>query len=194
MGTSARSTGLGTGTIVSIVLGLLIVLGAGSAISSYVTAANYGNEQEQQIKASYKDMENILAQYTLKIAEIAQVPEMYRDDLQALYKEAIGGRYGAGGSKAVFQFLKEQNPQLDPVLYRAIQQAMEAGRNQFQNSQTKFIDIKRGYETSLGYVWQGFWMKLAGYPKINLADYKIISSEHAVESFKTGVDKPVKLR
>jgi len=37
-------------------------------------------------------------------------------------------------------------------------------------------------------------MKQAGLPTINLDDYKIISSGHAQESFKTGVDQGLKLR
>jgi hypothetical protein len=71
---------------------------------------------------------------------------------------------------------------------------IEAGRNKFENAQTKFIDTKLVYETDLGYLWKGFWLRVAGYPKIDLAKYVIISSEHAQDAFKNGVDKGLKLR
>lgn len=175
-----------------VLIGLLMF--GGTLFSSYVSANNYGVEQEAQLQAQYKDMENILAQYSLKVTEVAQVPDMYRDDVVKVTHEAISGRYGAGGSKAVFQMLKEDNPHLDVSVYKQIQQVMEAGRNEFQNSQTKFLDMKRQYQASLGYFWQGMWLRMAGFPKTPLDSYKLITSDHATEAFTTGVDKAIKLR
>ena len=84
---------------------------------------------------------------------------------------------------------------LDASMYVKIQQVIEAGRNKFQNAQTQLIDQKRAYATNLGYVWKGFWMKLAGYPKINLDDYKAITTAEANAVFDTGMEKgPRKLR
>ncbi len=180
-------------TLLSIV-GILVVL-AGVVVGSYVSNYNYGNQAEQGIKAQYSNMENILAQYSLKVAEAAQVPGMKADDLAKVTRDAMTGRYGKDGSKATFQWIKENYPgQVTDALYVKIQQIIEAGRDKFENSQTKFIDTKRVYETNLGYLWKGFWLRVAGYPKIKLDDYKIISSDHAQESFKTGVDKGMKLR
>lgn len=173
------------------VLAVLVLVGVGSYISNY----NYGNEAENQIKAEYKNMENILAQYSLKVKEVAQVPGMMADDLTRVTREALTGRYGADGSKAVFQWIQENYPgQVDASLYKQIQQVIEAGRDKFENAQTKFIDTKRVYETNLGYFWKGLWLRIAGYPKINLDDYKIISSGHAQKAFETGVDEEIKLR
>lgn len=171
-------------------LGVVAVLLGINVVSIYNTAV----DREQVIVASYDNMKNILGQYSTKIGEMAQVPAMYKDDLKELYKTAIEGRYGAGGSKALFQFLKEQNPNLDPKLYQNIQEAIEAGRNEFQNSQTKFIDTKRVYESSLRYAWTGAVLKVLNMPTIDLAKYKIIESEHGQETFSTGVDKGLKLR
>jgi len=173
------------------VIGVLIAIVVGSYISNY----NYGNRAEQVIKAEYSNMENILAQYSLKVAEVGQVPGMMRDDLAKVTKDAMSGRYGDNGSQATFQWIKENYPgQVDASLYTKIQQVMEAGRNKFENAQTKFIDTKRAYETNLGYLWKGMWLRIAGYPKINLDDYKIISSGHAKKAFETGVDEAIQLR
>jgi hypothetical protein len=169
-------------------------------IGSYVTNANYGNRAERGLEAVWEDNENILAQYSLKIGEIAQVPAMYRNDIKDIYKDVLKGRYGENGSQAMFQFLKEQNPQIDAGLYKAIQQAMEAGRNEFRVAQTRLVDQKRVYVTNLGYVWKGFWLETAGYPTLNVGygagstdDFAIITSEYAIEAFETGVDKGIVL-
>ena len=162
-------------------------------VASYVTNANYGNRAERQIVATWEDNENILAQYSLKVMEVAQVPSMYKKDVIEIYGAALEGRYGENGSQAMFQFLKEQNPQIDASLYTNIQQIMEAGRNEFRVAQTRLIDQKRSYETNLGYVWKGFWLDMAGYPQLDLANYEAITSDYAVEAFETGVDKGITL-
>ena len=173
------------------VMSVLVFVG----ISSYISNYNYGNMAENQIKARYKNMENILGQYSLKIKEIAKVPEMKTEDLEKVMKTAMEGRYGDDGSTAVFQWIQEAYPgQVTDAMYTQIQQAMEAGRNKFENEQTTFIEQVNIYEINLGYLWKGFWLSVAGYPKINLDDYKIISSSHAKEAFESGIDKPVDIR
>jgi|SRR3989344_3461173 len=184
-------TALVTGLSVLGVIVAIVVVAFGSYVSNY----NYGNRAEKTIVAEYENMENILGQYSLKVSEAAQVPGMKTDDLKTVLDGAMSGRYGKEGSKAVFQWIQENYPgQVSDTLYVQIQQIVEAGRNKFENAQTKFIDTKRVYETDLGSFWKGFWLSAAGYPKIKLAEYKIISSEHAQEAFETGVDKGLKLR
>lgn len=171
-----------------VVLGLVAV-----GIGSYVTNYNYGNRAEKQIVAAWENNENILGQYSLKIVEMAQVPEMYKNDVKEVYTAALTGRYGADGSEAMFQWLQEQNPSLDASVYTRLQQTMEAGRNEFRVAQTQLVDLKRGYETNLGYLWRGTWLSIAGYPKIDLDDYRIITSDYAIDAFESGVDKGIQL-
>lgn len=185
----------GSALIVFGIFTVFLVLVAGAGFMSYVSAYNYGNSLEVQLKAKKEDNKNVLAQYGQKVMEIAQVPEMYKNDLVEVTTAAIQGRYGADGSKATFQWLKEQNPNLDASLYAKIQQVIESGRNDFQNSQTQLIDIRRSYETALGSFWQGMWLKFAGYPKITLSDFDIVSTDRANEIFKNKKeDGPILLR
>lgn len=179
---------------VLVVVGILVAL-AGIAGISYISAYNYGNQMENQLKAAQTDNRNILAQYGQKVMEVAQVPTMYADDVQRVTREAIEGRYGENGSQAAFQWLQEQNPQLDASLYKQIQQVIEAGRTNFENGQRRQIDIRRQYETELGSFWSGMWLRIAGYPKVNLADYDIVSTGRADTAFETKQeDAPIQLR
>lgn len=86
---------------------------------------------------------------------------------------------------------KEAGVQYDATMDREISQVVRAGRTEFQNRQTMFLDKKRAYETALGSPWTGFWLGVAGYPKINLDDYDVVTSAHSDESFRTGQDKAI---
>ena len=177
----------GGALVALLVVGALVAFVAGS----YIVNFNYGNRMERQIEATHTDNRNVLAQYSTRIMEMAQVPDMYKEDVMEIYEGALTGRYGENGSQAMFQFLQEQNPQIDASLYTNIQQSMEAGRNKFENSQTRLIDLKRGYETRLGSFYSGFWLGVAGYPRINLADFNIVVNDYSNEAFETGIDNGI---
>lgn len=182
--------------LIAVMVFLAVLLSiAGVAFMSYVNANNYGVTVEAQLKAKRDDNRNILAQYGQKISEMVQVPEMMKNDLKEVVVGAIEGRYGEDGSKATWQWIQEQNPQLDSSVYLQVQRAIEAGRDEFKNSQTGMLDIKRSYETQLGYFWTGMWLRIAGFPKLNLDEYKIVSTARADKAFETGrEDAPLKLR
>lgn len=162
---------------------------------SYVSAYNYGNRMDNRIKSQYLQMENVLSQYYQKVQEMTQVPTMYKDDLKEIVTASMQGRYGKGGSKALFQFIKEHNIEFDSSLYKKIQNVIEAGRTDFEFSNKQIIDIKNEYNIAIGSLYQGFWLRLAGFPKIDLDKYNPISTTEAREVFQTGVEKaPLKLR
>ncbi len=187
----------GASTLVVIAVVGFIALGA---IGSYISYANYGNRTEVAIKAKYADNENVYAQGTQKVVELAQVPTMYVADLEKIVKAAIQGRYGDNGSQATFQWLKEQNPSLDPGMYVKIQQVIESFRNEFKNAQTQLLDQCRSYETNRGNVWSGFWLKMAGYPKMVEGEQSIskmctiVTTDKARQTFETKRDSGIQLR
>jgi mevalonate pyrophosphate decarboxylase len=119
---------------------------------------------------------------------------MYTDDLKKVVTAAIQGRYGDKGSQATFQWIQEQNPTVDPSMYKKIQQVIEAFRNEFQQAQTEMLQMRNNYENALGYVWQGMWLSLAGYPKIDLAQFKIVTTDKARQTFETKRDTGIQLR
>lgn len=166
-------------------IAIVIVLGIG-AVASYVSAANYGNATEEALDAKYTDNENVLSGGYSKVSNIAGVSQMATKQLKEIVEAAIGGRYGENGSQAVVQFVREQNPSLDPAINRKLVQVIESSQDEFKNGQTAMLEIKRSYKTSLGTVYQGTWLKIAGYPKKDLEKYRIISTDFAQDAFRTG--------
>ena len=167
-------------------------------VGNYYSAYNYGADAETTIEAEYTNMENILANYGKKVKEAVQVPGMKADDLVRVTKEAMSGRYGDDGSQAAFQWIKENYPgQVSDATYTKVQQIIEAGRNKFENAQTKFIDTKRQYVAVLKkdlFLSKGWWMSISGYPKIDLDEFVIISSGHAQKAFEDKVEEAIELR
>lgn len=170
------------------------VVGLG-LVGTYISNANYGNRAEVAIKAKYADNENVYANGTQKVMEIAQVPGMYAADLQKVVTAAIQGRYGANGSQATVQWIKEAGLSLDASMYTKIQQVIESFRNEFQNSQTALLDQCRSYETARGNVWSGFWLGVAGYPKKDIDKMcTIVTTDKARQTFETKRDSGITLR
>lgn len=166
----------------------------GICVLGYTSAYSVGNRLEASIKATYEDNQNILSNYGKSIAEAAQIPAMQRDDQIAVIEAALNARYGEDGTQAMFQMISEQNPNLDSAVYTKIQQIIQAGRKDFEIGQRKIIDQKRTYETALGSLWTGFWLKIAGFPRIDLADYAIVTDARTDEAFRTKQEEAIQLR
>ncbi len=181
------------GIVMGIFFVLVLAVG-GTVAATWFKYANQGATLENRIVAVYDSNKANMNSYMTKIQEMTQVPAMYKADLQDIVRQTFEGRYGANGSKAVVQFIQEKNLNLDPGMYRQIQQAIEAGRNDFKTAQDQLIDAKRTYQTQLDKPWSGFWLGLAGYPKIDLNKYQIVTLGSVETKFETGRDEVLKLR
>ena len=161
-------------------------------------ALNFRSEcitAEAGIKAQYKENQNNYDNMWKKFKEAAQVNEMYAKDLKDVFTSAISGRYGADGSKAVFQFIKEHNPNLDPSVYVKLQAMVEAGRNGFEAEQKQLLDRKREYESFLGTPSASLFNIFFSFPRIDLDKFDIVTSSKTEKVFEDKKDdEPVKLR
>lgn len=174
-------------------LGLIVVTGI-AVITMYISASNYAVQAEAGLEAVWTNNQNILGQYTLKIQEIAAVPEMYKNDLKEVLAAELSSRYGKEGSQASMQWIKEHAVNFDSSMYKKIQQVTEASRNEFQNAQTRLIDTKRVYVTALGTMPKSWFLSMAGFPRVDLAKYKPVLAADTSKAFETGVQAPVKMR
>jgi hypothetical protein len=183
-------------TPVKILLGLFFAgaLFAAIAVVSVISINNELVEQEAGLDAQYKQDQNNYDNFTKKVVEVAQVPAMMRDDLVKITKAAISGRYGADGSKAVFQFIKEQNPNVSPEIYTKIQQVIDAGRTSFEAEQKMLLDKKRLYVVQLNSFPTGFVARMLGFPKIDLTKIDIVTSDDTDKAFTTKKAKPLNVR
>jgi len=179
--------------IIGTVAGLFVLLGV-IIIFSIMGLYNGAVTSEKGLTAQYEQNQNNLSQFSNKVAEAAQVPAMYRDDFSKVVTDAMQGRYGADGSKATFQWIKEQQIQFDSSLYGKIQNIIEAGRDSFETNQKLLIDKKRQYETRLDTIPGGMVIRALGFPKIDLDELKIVKSGYSNKAFDSGQEDGIKLR
>lgn len=179
---------------VLLITGVVFGVGAISCVGTFIGTNNEMVSLEQGIKAQYNQNRNNYDNMWKKIKEVAQVPEMYTNDLKKVFDSAIQNRYGENGSQAVFQFITEQNPNFDPSMYKQIQQTIEAGRNSFEANQKMLLDKKRVYETKLGQFPTNFIAGFLGFPKIDLSKYDIVTSDVTEQAFETKKADEIKLR
>ncbi len=182
---------LGTRVLLFGIIGFVsvCVLVVGILASSYVSNADYGNKAEQQIKAEYTRAQNVLSNAATSIMDIAKINERYADDVKEIVERAMSARegYGEGSSVAILQesslgniLTNENTTQINNIIL--------SKRTDFETAQNRLIDVTRSYETNLGSVYKGFFLRMAGYPKIDLSDYQIILDQSTRDKFESGVD------
>lgn len=181
----------------------VLLLAIGVVFFQYSSAYNNAVNLEEGIISTYKNNQNVLSSYTNRIAEMVQLPTMAKDDLKEIITTTFAGRYGPDGSKAVFQFISEQNLNIDQSMYKRIMNEISAGRKDFEMSQTKLVDLKRSYVSQLRSFYTGrvLMQNFGGFPTIKVGfpmgapdEYEIIVADSAAEAFATGKDKPLQLR
>jgi len=181
----SRGAVISLGVLGAIVLVVLAVIG--SAVSFNNTAIS----KENQLEAQYKQDQNVYDNFTKTIVETAQVPQQYTADIAKVFKEAIGSRYGAEGSKALFQMLKEDNPKFDSSMYTKVQQVIEAGHAKFENNQKILLDQKQVYLTYIQTFPNSIFAGMFHFPRMDLSKIDIVTSDSTEKAFATKKAEPL---
>lgn len=183
------STGVKIAIGVLIMIVLSLITAATIILSSYVKANDYGAITESSLEAIRNDSRTRLGNIEQTAVEMMQIDAANRDSAKEIVREAIQGRYGSNGIQATFVALQEAGFPVDNSIRVKVTGFIEAGRRDYQGNQTLMLQRVATYKGSLGSTWQGFFLKMAGYPKINLDEYKGISTQRADEAYRTGVEK-----
>lgn len=184
---------MGKGAVIGLAVLALIAVFVISLVGWFIGTRNEFVALEQGITAQYDQNRNNYDNFVKGVIETAQVPAKYAEDAKKVALAAIQGRYGQDGSKAMFQWLQEQNPQLDASIYKKVQQVIEAGRLSFETNQKTLIDKKRVYETKLQQFPDNIVANVSGFPRIDLKKFDIVTSDRTEKAFETKRDEAIKL-
>lgn len=178
---------------------MILLVGGCTASSTYNSLIG----QEKGVSASWSNSQIVYDNFWKKVQEVAQVPESYKDAFKDVLLAPTEARYA--GKDPAFLMITEANPQLDPSMYVKVQQVIEAGRNEFAQSQTTLRDRQRAYETNLSTFPNNLLAGVFGFPhevngelrpakdldgdgKYTVLDYPIVTSDRTQQVFTTGRD------
>lgn len=141
----------------------------------------------EQIETKAKDNQQIYSAIRIKIEQSGLVVNTYSDQVIRGIEAAIGGRYGNGGAKGAMLWVKEQNPQIDPVVYTKLQQIIEAEFSKFEANQTTLLDLGRIYKTKAQKLPGSIFVGILGFSKEDVDKYMtVLTTKEAKEDFATG--------
>lgn len=180
--------------IAGAIAALLLIVGFGCA-ANYISTRQGYIVYENNISAQDKEMQNVDTEITNSLITQGLSAKEYGKLVKDAITAANTGRYGADGSKAMMQWIKEQNPTIDASIFKKIMVAAESGYAKFAAAQRKKIDMARVYKNAIETkqqipVWGGF--VTSGFPRKPWSEFEsIIVSESTGETWKTGVKKAV---
>jgi len=189
------------GNAILVFLGIVLVSTMGVVMIG-VSFNNTAVSQENGVVATYRDSQVWYDNFWKKVSETAQVTDKYKDDFKDVFLGSIEGRYE--NSKPTM-FIMESNPTLDPALYTKVQDVIEAGRNDFSQTQRTLVDRQREYNTTLQTFPNSAMAGFLGFPKevqgelrpttdtdgdgkFTVLDYPIVTSQKTKAVFQAGED------
>ncbi len=181
--------------VINIGIGVLIFLVIIVApVMSFINAKNGSVRFENEIVRLDKASEVELSNHTNKILEMVQVPKMQTEHLVKLAKEALSARYGEDGSKALFQFIKENTAAPSEKLYLDLQATIAGGRQEFKLSQDVKIEKCTQYDTWRESFPNSIFASFLDLPTKKIdSRCEIISDETTRQSFETKRTAPIKI-
>ncbi len=148
---------------------------------------NTFNGKEIEINAVDKDMQNVHASIYKQMKAQGMSVEKYGKMVVDALKVSMQGRYGKNGSSAGMQWIKEQNPNINPKMFRKLQQIIEAGYNKFEAVQRKKIDMTDKYKKVATNLPGLIFAKIMGFPRKPFDELgRIITSKETKQDFKNG--------
>lgn len=179
------------GLIIGLAIAAVALVGGGGILSKYVGKHQTYVGYENAIDAQDKEMQNVDTEVTQSLQVQGLAANQYGDLVKDAIKAANSGRYGADGSKAMMQWIKEQNPTIDPSIFKKIMVAAEAGYAKFAAVQKTKIDLARAYKTEYDQTAQvPLWGSFVngGFPRKPFSEFeKIVVSGETKRTFETGV-------
>lgn len=138
---------------------------------------------ENQIEALNLEKKNIHTAVFSDMRQKGVVLSKYGD----MVNEALEKTFGAGGSKAAFQFLKNQGTIPAEVL-DSMNLSITAAYNKFSSRTTTNIDVVRIYKDKTTELPTSAVASLYGYPTKPWDElYNVLVSEHTQSDFESGI-------
>jgi hypothetical protein len=187
------------GSALGIILGVLgsLFLIAALVAAIYFHYKDRGSDFQVKIGSAYRLAQSALSKYTLKMQDLKGLKNMDTEALKSLLTSSNTSRYGADGSQAAMQWLKENNIPVNNELVSKMAVLIDSGRDEYGVAQENLNTPCTAFKFELGRSWSGAWYSLAGRPdesnkkefSINMCD--LVLDAATVEAYETKQAKSV---
>jgi len=173
----------------NVVLFALVVGVIVCPIAMYIGTVNSYSKLEVKAKAVQTDNKNVLDNTRKKIREAAAVSDKEVEALVQVIQGYAGSRGknpDGKGAAISLASVTEAVPSITEVkTLTNLQNIVTAGRADWQNAQTRLIEVKRQADVKLVTFPSGFILGIAGKEEL---DIQIITSTETEQDFATGKD------
>ena len=149
-------------------------------VSVYNEQAQIVNRYEMKVKDNSSEFDNMFK----KIAQVAQVGDMYKNGLKEVLSAYVNGRK-TDSDKLLMNWIKEAVPTYDSVVYRNIQNIVVASRDGWTMRQKELVAIAEVANANIVIFPRNVILGFFGFKKI---DPKVITSTRTEKAFETGKD------
>lgn len=187
------------------------------AFTRFNSLYTQGVEQEQRLDAQYLDNQNYLSAYISGFHEQVAIATSATTSLDQVLTDAVKGRYEQGGyavNSPFFNVIREAYPEASTqeltALWGRINTYIASQREGYRNTQSKFLDMLRSYDTwrNSGII-QSIMIRIVGYPSDRLIArigdnntirgqaaldrmYQIVLTTDALNAYNNGTLDPLK--
>lgn len=166
----------------AVILGLVLVFSVVGTLNDYSRITN-------KVKAVQQDNANVLDNTRKKIREAASVSDKEVEALTNIivgYADARGQNTAGDGQMLTLSLVREAVPSINSIeTLRNLQNIIVAGRTDWQNAQTRLIDLKRQADDLYTVEPSGSILKMFGREELEIT---VVTSAETKDNFRTGED------
>lgn len=179
---------------VMVTLGIVFLI-AFSVVLTYFHYKDEATTYESAIILDYKNAQNKLSSFTLKMKDSIGLKNMDVKQLESIVVNVMKAKMGEDGSKALFQAFQEQNIPYNNEIANKMLVMIDSGRDEFGLHQSKLSGSCNKYIERQRLSWSGFWYELADKPSddkhFNMDMCELVLDADTNEAYRTKEAKSV---
>lgn len=170
---------------IMVVIGILLFLCAGHAVSIYNTHIDLQTQIEAKQEANEANFDTMWK----KIRQVSNVSENYKNDLKEILIVYTDGRKDVS-KDMLMKWGNEAVPNFDASMYKQVNNVIVASRDEFYKNQQILLDLNRQHDQFIKRFPNNIYCKILGIKHI---DITTVTSTKTQAVFSTGLEDEVEL-
>lgn len=176
--------GIIAGVVVTLLVIGLLMVGA-----FFLNLTNQDNKYRIAMRADSAAATIAYDNMWKEVTEKAQVSAEYKDAFNEALIQSMEARYGSEDRQSpLFKFINEQNPTMDPSLFKEVMHTITVQRAIFMEAQKRLISDKQQHDLFFLMQPNNFFLTLVGRQEMKIT---LITSSKTKKAYKSGEDDAI---